>query len=131
MKKFAVSILAVFYLAITTGVIVNKHFCMNRLDSWQLYGTVSDECGRCGMPTGEVHGCCHDEVQVVKLHADQQPSSQIIFHIQAPVAMEAPGIFLYRLPQLAPGTGLPHFLNHSPPLLTSQDIYLKNRVFRI
>jgi len=71
-KRFALSILAVLYLAVGSGIVVNKHFCMNRLDSWEFYGKLDDKCNRCGMESTEKHGCCHDEVHVIKLTPDQK-----------------------------------------------------------
>ena len=53
MKKIVVPILLLCYLALTTGVIVNLHYCMNRLASTELFASESKQCGKCGMHTDE------------------------------------------------------------------------------
>src|SRR3982751_84346 len=74
MKKVLGSFAVFIYLAFACGVIVNYHFCMDRYDSFQLYKTASDWCSKCGMHAKK-HGCCHDEVKIVKLQDDHQTSS--------------------------------------------------------
>jgi len=131
MKKIAIFLLAVFYLGITTGVVVSKHFCMNRLDSWELYGNVDDQCGRCGMETSkEKHGCCHDEVQIVKLHADQKPTL-VAFNFEWTGDAILPPAYPFTIETQAIADVPVSQFNHSPPLLSEQDRYLRNCVFRI
>lgn len=129
-KRFTLTILTVLYLAVGSGIVVNKHFCMNRLDSWEFYGKVDDKCNRCGMESDEAHGCCHDEVQVMKLSPDQN-LALLYFDLSVPQAAQLPIWINYFLAPLQNGVPSVHYLNHSPPLLTGSDIYLQNNVFRI
>jgi hypothetical protein len=131
MKKLSVVILAVVYLAVSSGIVISQHFCMNRLDSvqWFAAGT-PDECGRCGMSMEEAHGCCHDQVDLVKLQNDQQQAFATLFNFSAPAVLPpAPIDFLL--------TAFPSQdiyidnLAHAPPLLPDDDLCILNSVFRI
>jgi hypothetical protein len=102
---------------------------MNQFDSAQLYATGTDICGKCGMHTEDSDGCCHDELKVVKLTQDHNVS-QLAFDIKAPAVEPANYNDLFadlniRVVQKT------DYLNHSPPLLSDQDIYIQNCVFRI
>lgn len=100
---------------------------MDRLDSVRLYAAKSDYCPKCGMHTK--NGCCHDEVTIVKLKTDQK-TSNIDFLLDAPAPLIAtPSDYLSA--DIPNNFSHPDHLNHSPPLLTDQDSYLQNCVFRI
>ena len=130
MKKVLVSILAIYYLAVTCGVVINMHYCMDRLASSTLYISQGKKCDRCGMEIHRSGGCCRDEVQIVKLDENQQKSTNVLFEI-APLAQPeiVPSEYIVAAVQDTPGTR--YYLNHSPPLLSAQDTYLQNSVFRI
>ena len=130
MKKIAIVILVGCYLAVTSGVIVNFHYCMDQLASTHLFGGESKQCAKCGMYFDDSNGCCRDEVQVVKMETDQKPGSSIIvdFHsldapVQVPSAFLSASFFNVQ-PEAEPSP-------HPPPLLPKQDTYLQNCVFRI
>ncbi len=128
MKKFIASIAVIIYFAFSCGVIVNYHFCMDRYDSFQLYKKASDECGRCGMHISQSHGCCHDEVKVIKLSDDHQTSSAFFafkifvaapenYNTVASQPLISNDLLISHPPHGPPGSGIP--------------IYLQNQVFRI
>ena len=76
------------------------------------------------------HGCCRDEVKIIKMAVDQRSTSTVTFELpslDAIVYLPSPFI---TAPLISSGE-LKQYNNHSPPLLTEQDIYLENRVFRI
>ena len=130
MKKTIASITVLCYLLLSTGVVVNYHYCMKRLASVKFYSSETEVCSRCGMEMHELFGCCHDEVEVYKLDADQNKSDVFVFTAGLPV-LEAstPSKFL-ATPYINVEVSH-HFHNHSPPLLSEQDTYLQNGVFRI
>ena len=130
MKKLLISISFICYLAVTCGIYVNSHYCMNRLASVHLFERSAEHCAKCGMNTHESKGCCRDDVKVVKLDQDQNKIT----------------IASYDIPSIEPIFSIPsdfivastynsneqrHFHNHSPPLLSAQDTYLQINVFRI
>ena len=111
---------------------MNFHYCMDRLASVHLFETTADECGVCGMGMhdGESSGCCSDEVKLAKLDQDENKLIPASYGIPAiePVAA-VPSAFI-----ITPFENIDeqrHFHNHSPPLLSGQDTYLRNNVFRI
>ena len=130
MKKIIASISFVCYFAISCGVIINSHYCMNRLASVHLFKTSVDTCGLCGMDTHESNGCCRDEVKIVKLQQDQNKIPVLTYEIPAleKIVIIPSGFMVASFHNVNEHH---HFHNHSPPLLSEQDIYLQNNVFRI
>ena len=68
--------------------------------------------------------------KVVKMEVDQKTTPGFTFELPSPdIVGHLPSEFIiasfYNVDQTR------HFHNHSPPLLTEQEIYLQNRVFRI
>lgn len=130
MKKLIASISFVCYFILSCGVVINSHYCMNSLASVQLYDTTVDVCGKCGMDIHASNGCCRDEVTVLKMEQDQNKTPLLIFEIPAIEAMAiTPSEFIAALFENIDKQR--HFHNHSPPLLSAQDTYLQNSVFRI
>ena len=127
MKKLIASFTVVVYFAFACGVMVNMHYCMDRYDSFRLYTPKADYCTKCGMHT-KAHGCCHDEVTVLKIQDDYQTSS-------ASYSFKAPAVAVVTLPDFIIASikenDRAFVPDHAPPLLSEQDIYLQNRVFRI
>ena len=130
MKKIVVPILLLCYLAVSTGVIVNFHYCMNRLASTELYAGESKQCGKCGMHKNASNGCCQDEVKIVKMDDDQKITSSLSFNLPPGEALvcqvsDFTIASFYNVPETR------HYRDHSPPLISEQDTYLQNSVFRI
>jgi hypothetical protein len=102
---------------------------MDEVDSVQLYAASNDVCERCGMHVGEGMGCCRDEVSIIKIEDDQKFSQFSFQFEQQQPAITIPSEFIsfnfynFSFPS--------HYLNHSPPLLSGEDTYLQNCVFRI
>lgn len=130
MKKILFSISFLCYFAVTSGIIINSHYCMKRLVSVHLFESTPERCGKCGMETHDSNGCCRDEVKLVKLTVDQNQFIGTEFQLAAPeLVMRTPSDFI--IASLQHTNVQRHFHNHSPPLLSEQDTYLKNNVFRI
>lgn len=130
MKKIIVSISFLCYLAATCGIIMNFHYCMNRLASVHLFETEAKLCARCGMETHQSKGCCKDEVKIAKLQQDQNKIPIVVYDIPAiEQLITVPSEFI--VASFINTAEQRHFHNHSPPLLSEQDTYLRNNVFRI
>ena len=128
MKKGIAAILLTFYFAFSSGIVINLHYCMNRFDSSKLGAGKSEICGKCGMHTDALNGCCHDEIKVIKIQDDQQVFA-IGFRF-TPQAGIAENVSFY-ISDILFGSNKDFTLsNHSPPL-DKQDVYLVNCVFRI
>ena len=124
------SLVLLCYLAVSSVVIINFHYCMNRLASTELFASESKQCSKCGMHTDESNGCCRDEVNILKMEDDQKLTVGFTYVLPSLDALVlVPSEFIVTSFYNIPGTR--HFLNHSPPLLSAQDTYLQNSVFRI
>lgn len=129
-KTFITFISFFCYFIVTSGVIINSHYCMNRLASVHLYETVAEKCGKCGMNTHQSDGCCRDEVKIVKLDQDHNKIPVTLFALyEISADITIPSEFIAA--DFKPKIPRRHFHNHSPPLLSAQDTYLLNSVFRI
>jgi len=130
MKKSLAVISFIFYFAAASGVIVNSHYCMKRLVSVHLFESKAKVCGRCGMEMHMGNGCCRDEVKVYKLVQDQNKIPVMVFSLPS---LDVPAIELNEFLSFSTFNidVKRHYHNHSPPLLSMQDTYLQNRVFRI
>lgn len=130
MKKIFIFILAVVYLAASTGVIMQRHYCMNRLVGWSLSQQQEDMCSTCGMDKKDKKkGCCNDQTIKVKISDDQQSNFTSV-HFDSPVypvvheymVYESSILISYRHNYIA-GQG--------PPGNTKIPVFLRNNVFRI
>ena len=129
MKKALASFVVLFYFIVSCGVVVNLHYCMGSYQSFDLYATKSKECGKCGMHMNDDNGCCKDEVKIIKLQDDQNVA-QVIHAIQGIDAtiITTSEFITASIVDLKENL---HSNNHSPPLITGQETYLQNCVFRI
>jgi len=128
LKKLFVAILAFFYLAIASGVIVNLHYCMGELASVEYGHAEEDKCGKCGMPDNNP-ACCHTESKLVKLQDDHQLSALHFAFKQAPAEQPVMPVQLAAISHHH-ATELSWPI-HAPPDQVSHNIYLLNCVFRI
>lgn len=74
MKKFLVLILAVLYMASSTGATFHMHYCNGRLVDVALSHEEQEGCEKCGPETANTcaKDCCKDVHKTVKLDKDQQ-----------------------------------------------------------
>jgi hypothetical protein len=87
MKKFLAITVACLYLAITSGLVLQIHYCMGKEagTSVQFAAVNQHTCGVCGMQNAK-NKCCHDEVKFVKLQdVHQQVTAD--YTLPAPAAI--------------------------------------------
>jgi len=130
MKKIIASITVLCYLAVTCGIVVNTHYCMNEISSVHFFETHTEKCDKCGMDIHQSNGCCKDELSFVKLVQDQNKIQAVNYDITAPdlFVINTSVYFISTLADVAINST--HKL-YPPPLLSGQDTYLLNNVFRI
>ena len=80
-KRFVVTILALIYLTITSGVLINVHFCMGEIASVEYGQDATSACEKCGMESKA--GCCSTEVAFVKV--SEQQKSEATTSINTPL----------------------------------------------
>jgi hypothetical protein len=129
MKKALAIMLLLMYFSVSTGFVVNIHYCMDRLNSVQL-GTSGDEdaCEKCGMST-EANDCCFDDVKVIKLVTTHMASSAISYDLP----FDWNEIVFQQFDHEATENILEQeriYLAHAPPLKSPKP-YLLNCVFLI
>ena len=129
MRKILVAISLLVYFTVSTGFVINLHYCMDEMASVELSHEKSDKCGKCGMPKKDKDGCCRDEVKVVKLNQDQLVSSFVNFQFSSPIIQVS--FSEYQLTDFNRSFSYTSYKAHAPPLLGAPDTYLVNRVFRI
>lgn len=130
MKKLLVIPLLLFYLICMSGVSVNSFYCCGRLSSVRIsfegaYGSLSSKTTK--------RDCCNNITHFYKVNAAQQPSIQN-YHFKTPVlqipASQIPGIDLLTSLLAQNAKGNVHIL-HSPPLLTTLPLFIRNDSFLI
>ena len=129
MKKVLASITVFFYFIVSCGVVINLHYCMGDFQSFQLYSVKSDECGKCGMHMDDENDCCKDEVKIIKLE-DKQNRVNINYSIQG-LESDNQSTSDFITASLLNRKDFFYYNTHSPPLISQQDTYLQNCVFRI
>ncbi len=119
MKKFFVLILAVLYIATSSGVVLNTHFCMGKKAVKKCL------CSK----EAEKKDCCKDEVKVVKLEHAHKASS-IDYNISVPVlVLPETHSLVYAAPFSSSISEQP--LANSPPNISDPGICILHCVFRI
>lgn len=128
MKKIYIGILAIIYMAVSSGIGLELHYCMGDKAGIDLYGSSSDTCGKCGM-SEKGAGCCHDEFKFYKISDSHQTVSNDIdlTASSVPVINE---FYAYNW-QVADNTTATLVNNHSPPDYTKPEVCIMNCVFRI
>jgi hypothetical protein len=124
MKRLLVILLALIYITTTSGIVISTHYCMGEVADVAFGQKEADTCGTCGMDN---KGCCHDDLDVIKLtdnhhvafQSTELPSLEPI--VIAHSASEKRFVALRSVPG--------GINNHSPPLNCSRNtLYC---VFRI
>ncbi len=128
MKKIYLAILTFFYMAVSSGVAMELHYCMGDKAGIDLYGSASDKCGKCGM-TEKKTGCCHDEFKFYKL-SDFHKTVLNDIDLTASSFAIVNEHFLYDW-QMPDNTTLAAVNSHSPPGNTEPSACIMNCVFRI
>lgn len=132
MKKFFATILAVLYLATTTGATVHLHYCMDKLVEQNLWHSEKEPCSKCGMEKSQQtdKGCCKDEHKRVKVENDHY-TSDIAFQAMQLAAIALPVSFI-EIPQIAfSSITEENPTGNAPPRSSSIALYKRNGVFRI
>ncbi|MDH7460211.1 hypothetical protein QEG73_02940 [Chitinophagaceae bacterium 26-R-25] len=132
MKKLFTIALAFLYLAITSGLVLEMHYCMGKLACSEFAlakHEPSKTCSKCGMENGK-NKCCKDEVKVIKLQ-DVHKQVSLDYEINVPVAILP--YHTWQFDRYAPVTSDRNYTynSHAPPLTGGISKCVLNSVFRI
>ena len=129
-KKIIVTILAFLYITIASGVVVNVHYCMGRLVSWDVSQQQKSRCATCGMKKAAHKGCCKDEHKTFQIDKDQktvESSWQFL-----PIYTDAIIHHYGDLPALHTlSIAIENPVSHAPPLISTVPIFILHCHFRI
>ena len=127
MHKTVAFILALLYLSSTSGMVVNVHYCMGKVSSFQAQFIAKDSCPKCAATT-KSH-CCRDEVKVYKVN-QAHTQAAVSQSIQVPVIQLAT-LVTTGFVQYCNFSGSQQPLANPPPLLSARSILIRNCIFRI
>ncbi len=130
MKRILISLMALIYFTVSSGMVMSVHYCMGKISDIQVNQVPEERC-ICGMSKKETSskGCCKTEFKMVKLE-DTHKASFASYDIQTPVALVSRSMSLLEAP-LYYANDKVYADIHGPPLISQQDTYLLNCVFRI
>lgn len=128
MKKFLVTILALIYLGLSSGIAMNVHYCMGKVSSMDLFHNAKDKCSKCGMKNG-TNECCKDEFKIVKLSDSHKLIANDI-NLFSPVALINNSISIFDADNF-PTLIVADLKNNSPPSPQQISLNILYGVFRI
>ena len=130
MKRFVITVLAVFYLGVSSGATVHFHYCMGQLLEWGLSVKEPDKCAKCAMNEAETEDCCKNQHQNFKVE-ESQKASQNVYQFN-PHPLEIPLTAFNELTSLyVSSTKEEHPFSYSPPRTQNIPVFLRNCNFRI
>ncbi|HSF44661.1 MAG TPA: hypothetical protein VLA58_01580 [Chitinophagaceae bacterium] len=117
MKRLTAILLALIYISTTSGIVINTHYCMGKIAEIALGASGQDKCNTCGM---ENEGCCHDDLQVIKLTENHHFSA---VHFELPAIHDvAPAYNSQEENEIPFGIASGSLRNHSPPNAVSRNV---------
>ena len=130
MKRLITLFIALIYLVMSTGFVMNSHYCMGKLSSIELGRSEAKKC-ICGMriDSAKKNNCCHSKIEVVKLEDSHKLTTSTVV---LPYFFEAVIPSFQLEPVLLTNTYTANqYLKELPPNLNKQDTYKRIRVFLI
>ena len=127
MKKFITAIIAILYLASSSGVAMDIHYCMGKQSGVEFYSAEVKICGKCGM--SEKKGCCHDKHQFYKLN-DAHKIVAAESKINTDLFKIFTSFYQYNC-DLYVSKEYKSLQSHSPPFYIKPPAYIMNCVFRL
>ncbi len=125
MRNFLVTILALVYLATTTGATLHMHYCMGKIYSVDLIK--KEGCSKCGMAAND--GCCNDELKVIKVKDNHQSITNGISFAPAYAILNNHYNIIDQV--LYDASSKLTANNNSPPRSPQKSLCIFNCVFRI
>lgn len=132
MKRILLTILAIFYLGISSGASVHFHYCMGKLVKWGLERPSAKVCDFCGMPiaASKKKSCCKDVAHQVKVEKSQKANQTVYKFDQLSTAILQPELFSNYLVQI-PVKITREALSNAPPDGQPIPVYIRNCTYRI
>ena len=132
MKKLLTLILAILYMASSTGATFHMHYCMGKLVEVKLWHKDGQKCSKCGAEPKSACAkkCCKDEHKTIKLEKDQKATENILPFIQLP-AIFLP-VTYFEQPERCTASLLEEYpVSNAPPRSNKVHTHILNCTFRI
>ena len=130
MKKIVLTLLAFFYLGVSSGATVDIHFCMGKLIDWGISQSESEKCTNCGMEKGSSSDCCED--QQLKLTVKESPkASPVVYYFTSLSVYQT--CTAYNISNFIDTSSLAESwaISDAPPRTKSVPAFIRNCTFRI
>lgn len=128
MKKIFVGILTMVYMIVSSGMVMEIHYCMGKKAGQDLYTTKNVKCPKCGMKEKK-GGCCTDKHELVKLEDSHKNVYNTLDFSAKEISLPTEySLYNWQLPAIA---SIAVVTNHSPPDYNWPDAGIMNCVFRI
>ena len=128
MKKIFALLIAILYLAVSSGLAVEIHHCMGEIKDFSLATSKNNKCSSCGMETGS-NKCCKDELKFVKLQ-DSYKLLNINYELNVPVVDLHNNLFLVNINPIDP-ISIAIGKSPAPPGSPTTSLCIMNSFFRI
>jgi len=130
MKRILVTILAIFYLGVSSGATLQFHYCMGKLVDWELSSKISEKCDKCGMKKGSTKDCCKTSEKQFKVDNSHKASGNDFLLKVSTTDLLFSGYALNNQIVVFSNTSDHPFAN-APPGLSDVSVFLRNCNFRI
>ena len=130
MKKFILTILAIFYLGVSSGATVHLHFCMGKLIDWSILPDEADECSNCGMEKGNSADCCKEQEHKITVK-DSPKASAIVYYFNTLGLNIPPTVYSDTRILYGDSLALKGVYSDSPPRTQAISVFIRNCTFRI
>jgi hypothetical protein len=129
MKKVLSLFIALLYLATSSGLALQVHYCMDKIAGLTLAQEGEGNCGKCGMEK-KSSSCCKDELKFVKLE-DAHKLLTADYQLHPPVAVINNFTGLFDLSPLNLLQVTTPAYSHAPPGAAGKSLSILHCIFRI
>lgn len=127
MKKLVAILVALLYIAVSSGFTVNMHYCMGKLAGVKLQAHADKHCNKCGK-SGK---CCKDEIRFCKADFSHEAAAKVQANTAPAVKVLTLPVIIYTAP---PATIIRQFTAyhlHGPPGQGAIPLFKQLCVYRI
>jgi hypothetical protein len=129
MKKWFVSILAILYFTVSSGMVVNIHYCMGKLSKVQLDIAAKDLCACKKSSSKKKMACCDTKYEVIKIQ-DDHGSSTVASSVPVPVK-DLPPVLYHILVETVVSNVDFNLYQLEKPTYSGPDLLCHNSIFII
>jgi hypothetical protein len=117
------------YMAVSSGIAMEIHYCMGEKAGVDFYKKGSDKCGRCGMANQDTSDCCSDDHLFLKIHDSHQKTvNNIDYSLHNEMVAATVPVFEWTLPLEESFTQIYLF---TPPDIPTIPARIFHGVFRV